>query len=455
MAPLRVLNRAGRGCWLAKTDWADAYKHVTVALEDTDLQWLEWGGKFFKELCLIFGCSSSAGIFDALAKLVLELVCRMTGFPRDMVCQHLDDICAAVAAEELGKLQKFDEGFQEVARMVGVKLAPREDKEKSFGPCKGGVVFGVEYDTERWTWAIPRERLVRLLLCLQEAMDRLELEARAVKSLVGKLINVKALVPMGRFNVDIVMRWLAAAAAAATEAELVAAPEGCGRQLLFWHVMLRVCSGEVAIPEVADMAAAGALEAFTDAAGGSADSPGNGTGGVLGGWWFYVPWSVRIRAGGWRVDGVKVSRKLSALELVGPLVVVAADQLRNRRLVIWVDNAGSVAIWRKGYSNKCRLSSTLVAAMAAVAAGLGCQVAVRKIARCSDVGSQLADHLSKGNFDGCRRLAQQTGWPLAVEPARLPVELVRWIDKPCPDRELGHRILVELARKGPVLSYSV
>ena len=48
-----------------------------------------------------------------------------------------------------------------------------------------------------------------------------------------------------------------------------------------------------------------ALEAFTDA-GRSADSPGNGTGGVLGDWWFYVPWSVRVRAWGWRVDGMKV-----------------------------------------------------------------------------------------------------------------------------------------------------
>ena len=254
---------------------------------------------------------------------------------------------------------------------------------------------------------------------------------------------MKALVPMGRFNVDIVMRWLAAAAAAATEAELVAAPEGCGRQLLFWHVMLRVCSGEVAIPEVADMAAAGALEAFTDAAGGSADSPGNGTGGVLGGWWFYVPWSVRIRAGGWRVDGVKVSRKLSALELVGPLVVVAAaaDQLRNRRLVIWVDNAGSVAIWRKGYSNKCRLSSTLVAAMAAVAAGLGCQVEVVKITRCSSKGAVLADLVSKARFWEFRERCMDWGLNMSAAPARVPPVLLEWVCLPRPDDYLGHHIL--------------
>jgi hypothetical protein len=47
---LRVLEKAGRGCFMCKVDFADAYKHVAVALEDTDLQWFEWGGKFFKEL---------------------------------------------------------------------------------------------------------------------------------------------------------------------------------------------------------------------------------------------------------------------------------------------------------------------------------------------------------------------------------------------------------------------
>ena len=92
---VRVLNKAGKKCWLTKTDWANAYKHLVVAQQDTDLQWFEWGGKYFKELCLIFGGSSSAGIFDATAKVILDLVCRQAQFPPEMVCQHLDDVCAA------------------------------------------------------------------------------------------------------------------------------------------------------------------------------------------------------------------------------------------------------------------------------------------------------------------------------------------------------------------------
>ena len=168
---LRVLNKAGKDCWFTKTDWANAYKHITVAEQDTNLQWFEWGGKFFKELCLIFGCSSSAGIFDATAKLVLDLVCRVANFPPEMLCQHLDDVCAAAAAHKKKQLEEFDAAFQQVARTVGVRLAPRTDPDKSFAPSKSGVVFGILYNSVDWTWAIPQEKLQRLLLFLREILE--------------------------------------------------------------------------------------------------------------------------------------------------------------------------------------------------------------------------------------------------------------------------------------------
>ena len=51
---LKALWKAGRGCWISKVDWADAYKHCAVREKDLDLQWFKWLGKYFCELCLIF-----------------------------------------------------------------------------------------------------------------------------------------------------------------------------------------------------------------------------------------------------------------------------------------------------------------------------------------------------------------------------------------------------------------
>jgi hypothetical protein len=441
---LAVLNEAGRGCLMTKTDWAAAYKHITVREEDTDLQWFSWCGKFFKELCLIFGGVSSAGIFDDAAKVVLDLVCRRASFPRSMVCQHLDDVCAAAAAGS-DSLERFDAAFKEIAADVGVELAPRDDHDKSFAPCTAGVVFGVHYDTVAWTWAIPEDKLAATCILLEQAMSEAELPAKTVRSLVGKLIHVKALVPGGRFNIDKIMRMYKTAAR--TEAA-VAVSSACRRQFRFWHIFLRVCSGRVDIPRPPGQRTAGALNAYTDAAGGSSEAVGRGTGGVLADWWYYIPWAKRINAGGWRVDGKKVGRKLSALELVGPLVVVAAaaDICRGRPLQVWVDNAGSVEVYRKGYSRSCRLCTTLVKAMATVAAGIGCQLEVMKITRCTGTGATMADQLSKARFQDFRLTAEEKGWPLRVEPARIPAVLLKWLDRPFPCDRLGGDILSEIVQ---------
>jgi len=272
---LEVLNRAGRGCLFTKTDWAAAYKQVCVREEDTDLQWFGWAGMYFKELCLIFGSASSAGIFDDAAKVVLDLVCRKAGFPRHMVCQHLDDVCAAFSADSGHRLWEFDKAFGDVAAALGVQLAPRDDPEKSFAPTTGGIVFGVHYDTVSWTWAVPEDKLANLHRLIETALDDGELDSKAFRSLAGKIIHIKPLVPAGRFNVDKVM----AAYALANTCEVVPISAACRRQLRFWRLFTRVCSGRVAIPKVPGRASAAALQAFTDAAGGSSETVGRGTGG--------------------------------------------------------------------------------------------------------------------------------------------------------------------------------
>ena len=51
-----------------------------------------------------------------------------------------------------------------------MKLAPRDDPEKSFGPSQQGVVLGIHYDTVKWTWALPDEKMIRLLHLLKQLL---------------------------------------------------------------------------------------------------------------------------------------------------------------------------------------------------------------------------------------------------------------------------------------------
>ena len=449
---LEALWKAGRGCRILKSDWSDAYKHVAVCEEDTDLQWFEWLGCGFKETSLVFGGASSAGIFDRLNKVVIYIAARRAGLDPGQVCQVLDDCCAAAPAGS-AVLDQFDWQFTEISRILGIKLAPRDDPEKSFAPCTAGIVLGVFYDTVSWTWGIPQEKLCRLLHVLQGALGTEGMKQQELWSLVGKLLHWAPLVPGGRFNLYHLLKANNQSDDPKFWVNLDRYAKG---QLAFWMDMLQVCSGKASIPNPFVCLPPWALEVYTDAAGGTCRSAGHGVGAVTRDWWVYMPWSRDINSGVVTPEGKGLDRVMSALELVGPLLglCAAARICRGGAARFWVDNAGSVFIWKKGYSTTCPLSTTLVTALACVAAGLGCRVELVKIERCSVPLAHMADALSKGDFRRFRRWEHEDSEvSLPAEPLKVPKALLKWIQHPMADWSLGEKLLKELSLEGPVLGY--
>jgi hypothetical protein len=260
----------GRGALICKIDWADAYKHIAVREADLPLQYFQWLGKHFVELCLIFGTASSPGIYDHLAKVVLDLCLRASGFPREWVIQHLDDVCAA-APRGSNALERFDKTYAEMARGLGVKLAPRDSPDKAFGPCTSGTVLGVHYDTVSWTWGIPREKLAKLAEQVKAMLWAWEARQDEIQSVVGRIVHMKPLVPDGRFHMDQLNSLLAVKQRGRELVELTA---GFKRQLHFWLTMLLACSDRCSIPAPLVHLPPWALDCFTDAAGGSLEGGG-------------------------------------------------------------------------------------------------------------------------------------------------------------------------------------
>ena len=177
------------------------------------------------------------GLYDRLAKLVLFIVCKESGMPMNMVCQHLDD-CAGAAPRDSSTLHDFDRAFSSVADRLGIKLAPRDDPDKAFGPCHAGVVFGVRYDTLNWSWSIPDEKLCRLLHDLQDAAAVGSVSQETMMRICGKLVDVRPLVPGGRFHLDHILK---AAGASSVKSDTVIITTDIRRQLNFWSIILRSC----------------------------------------------------------------------------------------------------------------------------------------------------------------------------------------------------------------------
>jgi len=165
---------------------------------------------------------------------------------------------------------------------------------------------------------------------------------------------------------------------------------------------------------------------------------------------------MKVNCGVKAADGKKLSRKLSALELVGPLAAITAGGgwAAGKFVRIWVDNAGSVQIWKKGYSNHCIIANTLVKAIATVAAGIGCKITIEKIRRCSSPPAQMADALSKAEFKEFWRLADTTPWELFEEPMVPSTRLLAWVANPIEDDDLGQKLLTELEEYVEVLGHN-
>ena len=443
---LRALNRAGRNSWMAKVDWASAYKHLPVAKEDTNLQWFSWAGKSFKELCLIFGGRSSAGLFDRLAKVVLHIVLRKAKFPKEQACQYLDDCCAVSAS--LPEISHYDSTFSEVADALGVELAPRDDPEKSFGPSKSGVVLGIHYNTATWIWSFPHEKFARLLHDLQFILDNPSARQDFMQRVMGKLIHVCPLVPTGKFNLVHIIK---ATSVSSDPKFQVPISADLKRQVWFWSTILRTCNGRVSIPDPDQRLPAWALDVFTDAAGGSLDGSLRGVGAVCRSWWTQLPWGDAINAGHDSGDGRKLDRVMSALEMLGPLLAIAsaAKELQGGAMRVWVDNAATVFIYNKGYSTSCPISAALAAAIAQVAAFIGCRVEVVKITRCSNPWASMADALSKGALSRFLDLKRSTpGAFFPTTPLEVPRPLVDWVRSPSADWGLGDSLIGHLRRRG-------
>lgn len=448
---LECLNRAGPECQITKLDWANAYKHIHVSPDDIHLQYFEWLGMYFCELNLIFGSASSAGIYDRTAKTVLDIVLRLSRFPANMVCQYLDDICAA-AQKTSKQLQHFVDTYRKVCAEIGVQLAPLDDPDKAFNPCTSGTVLGVFYDTVAWTWQIPNDKLARLISQIRTTLISDTLTQSEIWSLVGRIIHYCPLVPKGRFNINHLIR---INSISKIKTFVVTIDARVKQQLYFWMTILKTTSGLASIPKTL-FCPAWALECYTDAAGGSTVTGGLGCGGVADTWWFYVPWSRHINTGKKTADNKKLSRKMSALELVGPLICVAANynKVRSSPVKIFVDNSGSVAIWKKGYSNSCQLCTTLCNAISDVSAGLGCTVFIEKTERCATQKARIADALSKGDFSKFKNIANENGYIYDLDPSWIPPSILAWIANPIVTDVLGTQILQDLCKRTPILGYN-
>ena len=408
-----------------------------MSQDDLKLQVLEWGGHFFIELKLIFGGVSSPGIYDELAKVFLWCVMLLSRMPRYAVEQHLDDVIAVGLPGEDSPVFTFFRMYQEEARKCGIRLDASGNVEKCQSPATTFVGLGVCFDTVRWVWWLKQDKLARILIALNDIRSGVPTLTRDMATITGKLVDIRDLVPGGRYNL---LYFLRATHDEGRNKFEVYTPSNYLRQQADWwiqHINVAHIRSPIILPD--PQIASNALESFTDAAGGSRTTMGAGIGAILPPHaWAYVPWPHWLNMGGTNSQGIKFDSKLSCLELLGPLLVLTCmpDYCKGQSVIVWCDNLGSVDIYKKGHSTKCPYSSCIAKACFDLSQAMGAVLTVQKIRRCSNSGSVCADAASKGDF----RLVAEMMPDRELSPRDVNPILISWIKDPVEDLSLGDKL---------------
>ena len=440
---LVALNYVGRGAKFFKCDWNQAYKHIGVRPGQLKYQYFKWLGRYFIELCLVFGNVSSVGIYDRLARLMWLIAASIVGYQHFLVVQHLDDLCAIGSGKD-GKLEELYRVYWEVCTSVGVSLQePKEAKEdKAFGPTDNGSMLGINFDTVTWKWWISEEKVIRYTNDLSDIKNSSVVKQSQIWSSVGKVLYVASLVPESRYYTSELIR---VNNLSDDPNANVLVTKKLKKQLEFWILLIKLVGEGMPIPQAETVCPPHAWQADSDAAGGSlSGNPGCGI--VFGNAWAELRWPAYVNSDETCACGSKFKHKLTMLELVGHLLHVTAfpEEVRGRVIRTNIDNSGTVYVAAKGRSNRCQLTDCLLKAINYVAVALSARAFVVKVARCSTVKADAADALSKGDMARFRRLVPDA----EEEPRPIPGTVLVWLDNPYPDWELGKKIVLEMKACG-------
>ena len=154
--------------------------------EDLRLQVLQYAGRYFVELKLVFGSRSSPGLYDEVSDVLLDLAVLESKILRNRVTKHLDDTLGVGLNSPGDPVFACYQAYLRLAKEVGVKLpAPDVDKTKVQSPATTVLALGMEFNTEDWTVKCPEPKVGRILHLVRRALAVGFLPAGELASLAG------------------------------------------------------------------------------------------------------------------------------------------------------------------------------------------------------------------------------------------------------------------------------
>lgn len=180
------------GDYMFTFDLKSGYHHVDIHEQSQMFLGFEWEGKHYVFTVLPFGLSTACYVFT---KLLRPLVRYWRGQGIRIVV-YLDDGIGLAANGD--KAMECSSVVQHTLREAGFVIQTEKSK---FQPAQAGKWLGFDIDLKNGVIAIPEEKIADLHEHLKHAQQAISLSARAIASIVGKIIAMGlGIGPISRFR---------------------------------------------------------------------------------------------------------------------------------------------------------------------------------------------------------------------------------------------------------------
>ena len=355
--------RLGQGSLLSKVDIAEAFRIIPVASSQWHLLGIHWNGKYYVDTRLTMGGRSSPYIFDSLSTAIEWLL--ETNYSLEDIFHLLDDFLTVEDRQSGGPALAI---MLKVFQKLGIPIC----EGKVEGPSTCLEFLGITLDTIRMEARLSVDKVSALKDKLSVLMMKKKVTKRELLSIIGSLSFACRVVVPGR---SFLSRLISLSCTARELDFKVYTNKHIKEDIRLWQSFLSAWNGRNFFL-ARETTSSADLEFSTDAASGS------GYGGYFAGSWFSGSWEDKQRD--W-------SMPCQELFPIWVSIVVWADRLSGKRIMVHCDNASTVDFLNKGYTNKEPAATILRKIMLASMRGNFCLKAKHIPGKLNI----LADHLSR------------------------------------------------------------
>ena len=147
---IKLIKRAGPGCYLAKTDIKSVFRIIPIHPNDYPLLGMQWRGQYYYNHCMPMRCSSCCKTFEIFSTAI-EWIPRHRLEVDDF---HILDDFFFVAAS-YSQCQSNLNRFISLCHELGVPIAP----DKTVGAFTTLTFAGTELDSIKYEARLPPEKI--------------------------------------------------------------------------------------------------------------------------------------------------------------------------------------------------------------------------------------------------------------------------------------------------------